>query len=260
MKILMLILASDAPLYQMLQKIKKKYLFFHPNIEAYFYKGDPNLDCEHKIVGDTLYVKTEERYPMLFEKFVLALKAFERKLDSFDFISRPNLSTFILLSRYLKHLETLPRKMCCSGLKFYGGQPIPFPSGFLFTITPDIAHHIIHNTIIPNNEGIDDRCVGRVLQHLNVEIREFPFVYVEYPNVYETDELRNCLENKNVFFIRIRHLQPSNEPFGIDDNARLEKDLLIHCLLMRKYYGVSDDVILSEFGVDMSKCPSNIIV
>jgi hypothetical protein len=263
MKVLMLILASDGgkdDLYTKLQKVKRLYVHSYPEVDAYFYKADPNLETDHKIIGDIIYVKTEETYPELWKKLLLILKVFENKLDNYDFISRPNLSTFFIMDRYLNHLQSLPKQMCCSGLQFYGRQPIPFPSGYLFTITPDIAHYIINNNIILNNIGIDDRCVGVILKELKIGITQFPFIEIENPYIYETDILKCRLEDPNIFLIRIRHFLNYNTLFGADIDNRAEKDLFIHCLLLKKFYGYTDEVILTELNIDMLKCPSNIVV
>ena len=252
MKILMLILASDGgkdDIYTKLQQIKRLYIHLYPEVDAYFYKADPNLETQHKIIGDTIYIKTEETYPDLGEKLLLILKVFENKLDDYDFISRPNLSTFVIMDRYLNHLQTLPKKMCCSGLQFYGGQPIPFPSGYLFTITPDIAHHIINNNIILNNIGIDDRCVGVILRELNVGITQFPFISIENPHIYETNSLTCMLEDPNIFLIRIRHFLNYDTLFGTDVDDRAEKDLFIHCLLLKKFYGCTNDKIQEIYKI-----------
>lgn len=252
MKVLMLILASDGgknDIYTKLQQIKRLYIHSYPEVDAYFYKADPNLETQHKIVGDTIYIKTEETYPNLWEKLLLILKVFENKLDDYDFISRPNLSTFVIMDRYLNHLQTLPKKMCCSGLQFYGGQPIPFPSGYLFTITPDIAHHIINNNIILNNIGIDDRCVGVILRELNVGITQFPFISIENPHIYETNSLTCMLEDPNIFLIRIRHFLNYDTLFGTDVDDRAEKDLLIHYLLLKKFYGCTNDEIQQVYKI-----------
>jgi len=252
MKILMLILASDGgkdDIYTKLQEIKRLYVHSYPEVDAYFYKADPKLETQHKIVGDTIYLKTEETYPNLWEKLLLVLKVFENKLDDYDFISRPNLSTFIIMDRYLNHLQSLPKKLCCSGLQFYGGQPIPFPSGYLFTITPDIAHHIIKNNIILNNIGIDDRCVGVILRELNVGITQFPFISVENPHIYETNSLTCMLEDPNIFLIRIRHFLNYDTLFGTDVDDRAEKDLFIHYLLLKKFYGCTNDEIQEVYKV-----------
>jgi hypothetical protein len=245
-KILMLILASDGGkdnIYTILQNVMRKYIHTNPNIEAYFYKADPNIHDEYVISGDTIYVKTVETYPNLWKKFWLALKAFENRLDEFAYISRPNLSTFIILDRYLKHLEALPKTRCCSGIQFFACQPIPFPSGYLFTVTPDLAKEIIHNDIIKDNEGIDDRCVGIILKHLNVDITS----HNDYLEIISTSmQFDTCmteiLNNENIFMIRIKNIlsYPCIErPFGIDHENRLIEDLKIHVLLLDKIYNIN---------------------
>lgn len=236
MKVLMLILSNDDNnLYSILEKIKRIYIHNYSEIDAYFYKANPNLDTEYKIVDDIIYVKTEETYPELWVKLKLVLKVFENNLSDYDFICRPNLSTFIILDRYLKHLESLPRDNCCSGIKFFGGQPIPFPSGYLFTITPDIAKHIINSNI---ETGIDDRCVGVVLKNLGINITEIPFIAVERSDNSTLYHLNKQLdENQNIFLIRIRHFVYDCQ-FGTDTSDRFEKDLIIHNFLLDKYYNI----------------------
>lgn len=248
----MLILASNGGqdnLYDKLLAIKRKYVHSSPHIESYFYICNPDLPTEYEIVGDIVYVKTEENYPYLWKKFLLVLKAFEHRLHEFDFIARPNLSSFFIIDRYLKFLENSPRHNFCGGLKFYGRQPIPFPSGFLFTITPDIAKFILAtDNIIPNDYGIDDRCVGVVLQKLNIEITQIQFIGIEYPDIYESNKLNKLLKNENCFLIRIRHLLNEEKLFGTDIADRPAKDLSMHCALLQKFYNV-DDSIYDELSV-----------
>jgi hypothetical protein len=252
MKILMLILASNGgqnDIYTKLQIIKRKYMHISPYIESYFYICEPNLETEFKIVDDIVYVKTVENYPYLWEKFYLVLKAFEDRLCEFDFICRPNLSTFVIIDRYLNYIKDLPRTRFCSGLKFYGGQPIPFPSGYMFTITPDIAKYIVLNKdIIPNNYGIDDRCVGVILQKMDIPISEFPYLGIEYNWVYNGNHINDMIKNENVFLIRIRHLLHEKTRFGEDVHDRCDKDLSIHCSLLQKFYNI-DDSIYDELSV-----------
>lgn len=252
----MLILSSNGGpnnIYDKLQKIKRKYIHTSEYIESYFYICDPTIKSEYKIVGDIVYVKTHENYPYLWEKFYLALKAFEDRLDEFDFICRPNLSSFLIIDRYLDYIKSLPNTKYCGGLKFYAGQPIPFPAGYCFTITIDIAKYIILNKyIIPNNYGIDDRCVGVILQILNIKINPFEYLNIQFSDIYKTNIINESLQNRNCFLVRIRHLETNSEnentPFGIDDTYRCEKDLSIHCALLQKFYNI-DDSIYEEFGI-----------
>ena len=244
MKILMLILASDGGkdnLYTKLQDIMRRYIHSNHSIEAYFYKADPGITEDYLISGDTIYLKTEETYPNLWKKFWLVLKAFENRLDEFSYIARPNLSTFIILERYLTFLETLPKTNVCSGIKFFTRPHYtPFPCGYLFTITPDLAKKIIDNDIIPENEGIDDRCMGILLQKWNVPMIEHNNYCIEVNDVSQYDSCIHRITNeKEIFMVRIRnliHCDYNIHPFGIDDKERLSKDEIIHYELIKQFY------------------------
>ena len=247
MKILMLILASDGgknDIYTKLQKIMKTYIHSNPMIEAYFYKANPNISEDYVISGDTIYVKTQETYPNLWKKFWLVLKAFENRLDEFTFIARPNLSTFLVIDRYLKHLETLPTTLCCSGLQFFGGGFIPFPSGYLFTITPDLAKQFIYNYVIQDNEGIDDRCVGLILNELDIPIISHNKCIELNNTELESESVLNAITNdETIFMIRIRNLVDcdySVHPFGLDDEERVNKDLTMHFTLLKEIYNIEE--------------------
>ena len=59
------------------------------------------------------------------------------------------------------------------------------------------------------------------------------------------------LKNPEVFLVRIRHHQDWNNLFGRDAADRTERDIHIHCILLKKYYNYSDDLILKELNIDM---------
>lgn len=235
----MLILANDGgkeDLYTRLQEIKRQYVHRFPQVEAYFYKADPMLSSDYEIRGDVIWVKTSETYPRLWKKLWMTLRAFEHRFHEFDYICRPNLSTFIVMERYLTYLETLPRKQCCSGIIYYNGQPIPFPAGYFFTISPDVASLIIHTPIIPNNEGIDDRCIGVILERYMIPIIPMKYLHIsDAENEYHT--MINRIVEEDLFIIRIRHFSQSYlYQFGIDSPNRLQDDLYIHYTLLTNFY------------------------
>jgi Rps23 Pro-64 3,4-dihydroxylase Tpa1-like proline 4-hydroxylase len=245
-KVLMLILANDGGkdnIYTKLQEVKRMYIHSKSNIEAYFYKADPTLEKDYKISGDTIYVKTEEKYPELWKKFWLVLKAFEHRFDEFDYICRPNLSTFIILDNYLEHLETLPKTNCCSGVIHYGGQPIPFPAGYLFTLSPDVAKKLIYNNdIIPNNEGIDDRCIGFILDKLGIPIISNNYVDISNTSI-DYNSIVEKINKDKLYIVRIRHfLESHSNKFGIDIPDRLQNDMFFHDKLLKEFY--SDNTYL----------------
>ena len=236
----MLILASDGNnLYTELENIKRMYIHKNKNIEAFFYKSNPDLSENFIIQEDIIYVKTMEVYPQLWKKFWLVLKALEHRLDEFDFICRPNISTFIILERYLQHVDKLPSTKCCSGVVHFGGQPIPFPAGYLFTISTDVAKAFLHNTIIKDNEGIDDRCVGFILKDLGISIINISDNNYMVQSSKDVTDICTKLENKKIFMIRIRHFKESPDTkFGIDVSDRFIKDLAVHNQLYDKFYRV----------------------
>ena len=242
-KSLMLILASKGGpdnLYDKLLLLKRQYVHNYPDqVEAYFYMCDPDLSTDFRIQGDIVYVKTAENYPFLWEKWLLALRAFEDRLSEFDFIIRPNLSTFIVMDRLLRHVAKLPTRRFCSGLKFYGRQPIPFPSGYLFILTTDVAKHTLEHAdrIVPNRrEGIDDRCVGLILKDMGLDIHGFPYLAIEYPCAYQGTYIQEGLQNEDLFLVRVRHLLNESVLFGVDVEDRAERDLAMHGALMHRFY------------------------
>ena len=243
----MLILASDGgpnDVYTVLETIKRKYIHSNPCIDAYFYKADPTLEEEYKIVGDIVYVKTEETYPYLWKKFLLVLKAFENRLGDYDFICRPNLSTFIIIDRYIKHVETLPKNRSCSGVVYYCGQPSPFPAGYCFTLSSDLAKDMIYNDVVKDNHGIDDRCVGFVLKKLEVPITRVGLIEINNFAHQET-AMKEELANENNFMVRVRHFTESSTDrfgFGIDTVNRLVDDLSVHHTLLEMFYKEYMDV------------------
>ena len=98
----MLILAGGDGIYETLRKFWSTYMHASDEIEAYFYRSDMDLSGNYEIRGDTVYVKCPEGLWSVVKKLQMALQAFESRLDEFDYICRPNLSSFFIFDRYLK--------------------------------------------------------------------------------------------------------------------------------------------------------------
>jgi hypothetical protein len=229
----MLILANDGPLYGALERRWRRYIHSKPeSIEAYFYKADPNLDVDHRFIDDTLWLRCEEKYPYLWKKLWLALKVFEPRLHEFNFICRPNLSTFIVLDRYLRSLEELPLEKCCAGCVYWHGEQytsIPFPSGALFTFSVDIAHLILENTIIQDNEGIDDMSLGKVLYNAQISIKDGPRVEFYSASLHD-QKFYEISYYTNIFNVRVNHCEFQPNP------DRIALDLGVHDKLLGMFY------------------------
>jgi hypothetical protein len=240
MKVLMLILASDGgpkDIYTHFQyRSWKKYMHSHPDIEAYFYKANPDLTEDYYFEGDVLWVKCIEQYPRLWEKFILALAVFKSRLHEFDYIARPDLSTFLVLDRYLNFLRLQPRtNMCCAKeLYFPEYSSLKYPSGACFTISSDLAIHMVKNTVNPASYvtepywgDVDDLRIGIYLHLLKIDIIPDKRIEIETPG--QEINLRSFMFEKDRFCVRVAHHH---------HKQRLAKDMAIHDLLLSIFYPI----------------------
>jgi hypothetical protein len=168
MKILMLILASDsAPEYIEFQSIWRMYMDLHPSIDCYFYKGDPTLETEAVLRGDTLFLRVEESLETVYEKTMRAFRFFEPQLSKYTFVYRTNLSSFIDFKKYLRVCARLPQTQCCAAFIGYEDD-IPFPSGSGFTLSPDLVRRLLSEN--PPNVSQDDITIGAALHRWGIPI------------------------------------------------------------------------------------------
>ena len=236
MKILMLILASNGgekEIYTRLQyEIWRNYMHLYPDvIDAYFYKCNPLITEEYIIDGDTVYVKCDNSYPITLKRLQLVLKAFN--LDEYDFILRPNLSSFFILDKYIEYMYTIPTVNTCTSYMWAPNSKsvYAYPSGAGFTISRDIAKYIVTNTIIPNNEGIDDVSIGTILNHLKSNILPHPMIFITCKEhrswldiLYNNKSYQDFPSNK-VFHVRIFH-EDVNRTDRAEDDIKIHYELL----------------------------------
>ena len=163
MKVLFLILASGGDLYDKFTKQWKRYMNSNPSCECYFYR----YSSVEELSGNILFLKGTENMHNLYQKTLDALKFFEHRLDEFDFICRPNLSSFFLFDRYLKYLEGLPKTMCMEGSHLRYGDII-YPAGSGFSFTSDIAKILLERQ--DKQFQIDDITFGKVCKEIGVKI------------------------------------------------------------------------------------------
>jgi hypothetical protein len=222
MKVLMLILAGGDGLYETLRSYCwATFMNSRPDeIEAYFYIGDPELATEHEFRGDKLYVKCSDNYWGVVKKLQMALAVFQHRFHEFDYICRPNLSSFLIFDRYLKALEDAPRKEFCYAV--CNTHPIPFPSGCGFTITPDIAQEYIANAPPIGCEGGDDVSLGELLGTLKIPITVAPRIDITLERDWPT--LQRLETEPGTFHVRIKH-----------ETNRAINDIIIWKRLLAKY-------------------------
>lgn len=210
MRILVLILASDnQPIYVELQSIWRKYMKSNPSVDCYFYKGDPTLETDVKLEGDTLWIRIEESLDTVYEK---TLKAFEYFAGTYDFVFRTNLSSFIDLEKYVNYCRTIPTSRFVSAFVGYYDN-YTFPSGAGFTMSSDVVLDLVKDR--PTHMFLDDVTIGRWLYQKGIPIQPVP--RCDYTNDSGLPEYRNG-NSDNTFHYRIKN---ANRALDIEIHERL---------------------------------------
>jgi len=213
MKVLVLILSSNGePLYLELQKIWRKYMHRSAIFECYFYTADNTLETEWKLDGDTLYVKCPDNLEHVSEKMRLAFKAFEHRLDEFDYIFRPNLSSFIIFERYAQFLEGIPkdthivsvyhqRDWVTDGETKWLTEQYQI-SGAGITMTPPIASAYIK---YEHTSTMDDIDLQEMVQNSGMPIKYLLSPRIDILSPEHGSRLDYIKESSEIFHIRVKH-------------------------------------------------------
>jgi hypothetical protein len=226
-RVLMLVLASDtSPIYVEFQSLWRQYMTSHPNIDCYFYKGDSTQEEEYKCVDNTLTIRIDDGYDTIYNKMCKAFAYFEAKLDDYDYVYRPNLSSFIVFKNYLETLcalhttQSIPERFCSAVIGEKDG--LKFPSGSGFTITPDIVKYMLHN---PRPKYIeDDVTVGLILKDMGIKITPVHRVDIL------TEQNRNLIESIDIDNINVFH-------YRLKSNCgNRRNDIEVFKKLLTKYY------------------------
>jgi hypothetical protein len=218
----MLILASDGHvIYRQLEDVWRYYMKSNPNVDCYFYKGDPSLQDDYILKDDTLYIKIKDSLDTVYEKTLRAFRYFENDLYKYDFVYRTNMSSFVILNKYVDYCESLPRNRFVSAVVGNYGS-ICFPSGSGFTITPDLVAELIHDN--PQLIEQDDVTIGAWMLTKCIPI--IPVSRIDF--IYDSNQ--SCIQNseimptESIFHYRIK-------------NINRENDIVIHRRLLAIFYG-----------------------
>lgn len=236
-KLLVLIIASDNhPAYIELQKIWRAYMHLDPShVEAYFIKGNPDLQHDFEIKGDTIWSKTQECFvPGIINKTLLSLEAMRDRRMEFDFVLRTNLSSFLVFPRVVKFLNTLPKTRCYCSTILRGGEDggIWFGSGAGFFLSRDLAELIVEKkhllsqltTVYP-----DDVLIGHFFQQEHVQMLPLGAPRLDFPT------LESWLEGKDRIPADVFHIRTKNQ----HDHLRATHEVYIQAQLLKKFYNVS---------------------
>jgi len=141
-KAIILVLASEGPLYNEFKSLYEKYLDCSPDIKAFFtYAGKVSFSPkEHDLVYPDLQENILQPWPT--KKVVRALEYIDANY-SYDYIVRTNLSTFWVFNRLIARLNTLPKHNVISGRVGY--IPPEFVVGTDMVISRNLIQALIHN-------------------------------------------------------------------------------------------------------------------
>jgi hypothetical protein len=216
MRILMLVLTGGTdPIYKTFEALWQRYMRTSSEVDCYLYKGDPQLKEEYVLdpVTKVLTLRVPDDIEHTFEKMVKAFQYFEPHFQHYNFVYRTNLSSFLVLERYLAYCSTIREKeRFCSAVVGHDGHT--FPSGSGFTITPDVAKYVIKR-YVPTHL-IDDVALGNVLIQGNVPIRDVPRA-----DILDHEVPPTALTNPSFFHFRIK----SNDRF---QDVKVYESLLDH--------------------------------
>jgi hypothetical protein len=179
MKILCLILASDTtPEHIRFQELWRKFMYKHLDVDCYFYKGNPGLEREALLKGNTLWIKIPETLETVYEKTLRAFEFFLPRLEHYDFLYRTNVSTVTSFEHMIEYCKELPKTNCCAAVA--GGVPYDksslecpnsFPGGNGFLLSTDLVRRLVEEKI-PLIEQ-DDITIGFALRKWEIPIQQF---------------------------------------------------------------------------------------
>ena len=180
MKVLILSIYNDTPIYNRMFELQNKYInnIAYKNIDYYFvtFRNEQN----ELIVKDAniLYVKGTESYLGITDKTLKSLK-YLLDISKYDYIIRTNISTIIHFSNLINFLDTLPKKNVYLGGVFLtlnwfdhkGGineinieklslRGLKYIQGTSIILSNDIAEYILQNSYLINHELVDDVAIG----------------------------------------------------------------------------------------------------
>jgi hypothetical protein len=216
MKILILSIYSNIPLYKQMLELQRKYIHSNPNVTSYFIQFRSQTQ-PIEIVNDFIYIRGIETRMKITEKTLLSLKyLLETKGLEFDFIIRTNISTIINFTQLFTYLDSIPKlNIYCTGhllnlqwtdhtsgitnKKLFGTL---FAAGTSIILSPDVANFMIKNIDKFRHDIIDDVAIGifmkDYLPDVLTNLKNFKASYlITNPNIKINDSI-------NYVFIRNR--------------------------------------------------------
>jgi hypothetical protein len=214
-KVLVLVLSHTEWPYNMMEECIRDTWgkFKHPNVEIYYSHAN---GLEAIIEDDVIRAPYVENYSTIGYKTITAFEYFLTK--DFDYVFRPNSSSFVNFPRLLNFLESTPSE------KYYSGSPIPFNAGGVteldkttgpkfccsgcgYILSRDLVELIVNDKEEWEHRIIDDLALCKFLNDRGVQMIESPRIKAHYTKDGEIYSFENKLtinEILNQFHITTR--------------------------------------------------------
>jgi hypothetical protein len=169
------------------------------------------------------------------DKTLHAMEVFLPRLDEFDFIIRPNQSSFLVFPILQKVLDKLPMEKTAAGHVSYvqfDGPKFPFLGGACYILSKDLVRLVLDNKKSLINlpyklENWDDLVLTRFLDSQNIPLTKLPIAWLE-------GSFRRPLKIFDQFSEEIFHFRIKTHR---DDYGRYRAEKIIHDELFQIYYG-----------------------
>lgn len=199
--LILIISSNNLPVYKIHQDSWRVYMHaFEEDFESYFLQMDENLKEEYSLVGDVLWIKGKESlFPGIIEKTIKGLKFFLDRKEDFNYVIRPNLSSFVVLPRLKKFLAEMPKT------QFYGGNLLGhFISGACFILSTDLMESLVTNehNFMGRKDKADDVLIGDYLVH-EMSVQPFHHFNFEFVKNHRPKKMVSFIPEE-VFHFRVK--------------------------------------------------------
>lgn len=222
--IVLIVSSHELPVYNKFKQISNSYYSLYPNKIKHFYlemREDINEDIIE--TENHIYVKGKENFiPSMYMKFIKAIDYINKKYD-YDFLFRPNLSTFCNMNNMLNFIEKIPKE------NFASGYVLPWSviSGTGIIISKDVSYILLRD-FVTNSADNDDNQITEVIRRNNVQIVDLRSYGYKYEYLIDNSYDENyTFDKENTLLFRIRN-----------DENREEYDIKYMKLLSKKIYNI----------------------
>lgn len=205
--VIFLVIASCNYHYNLMKSVMKQYMNKYDNIRTFFMYGkhsNYNEDAEDE--NDLYFENVEESLrPGILDKTVEAMKYVNQHYE-YKYLMRTNLSSFFVLDRFLKYIQTLPQEKCFVGIngEYYGQT---FISGAGYLMTRDVVDYFVSNRHLMNAKLPDDVASGIIVsKKFKVMEPKVKWRYdIDHDNNILLENIKQLPDDEEYFHFRLKN-------------------------------------------------------